>query len=115
MAIIFNIVLAFSQCIPKFDGLVTRTGDDLPVISAEADRQNIGSVANEAASSQAGVEVPKTKCVVPGGGKGKLTVRRDDNVRNEVVMSMKNFLGESVAIIVTRQLPDDNCLVCCSG
>ena len=68
MTLILDVILAFAQCIPKLDCLVTRTGDNLPVVSTEADGKDIGSVADKAAGGQSGVEVPETESVIPRRG-----------------------------------------------
>lgn len=66
MTILLNVILALPERIPELDRPVTRARDDLPVVSAEADRQDIGGVSNEAAGGETGVEVPQAKGVVPG-------------------------------------------------
>lgn len=68
-------------------------------------------MANESASGQASVKVPETECVVPRGGERELTIRRDHDVRHEVVMPMENTFWISVGVIVTSQLPYDDSLV----
>ena len=65
VAILLDVVLALSESVPKLDGPVTRTRDDLPVISAEADGQDIGGMADEAAGGETGVEVPEAEGVIP--------------------------------------------------
>ena len=47
-------------------------------------------MANKSASGDAGVKVPKAKCVVPRGREGELAVRGDDDVRDKVVMATKD-------------------------
>jgi hypothetical protein len=47
-------------------------------------------VANKSAGGDAGMEVPKTKCVVPRGREGKLAVRGNDDIRDKMVMAMKD-------------------------
>lgn len=111
VSIVLDIVFAFTQSVPEFDGPVTRTRDDLPVISAEADGKDIGGVADETASGGASVKVPEAESVVPGRRQSELAIRRDDNVRDEVVMSVEDALGVSVGVLVASQLPDDNGLV----
>jgi hypothetical protein len=49
VSLILDIVLALSEGVPQLDGAVTGSGDNLPVVSTEADGQDIGSVSNEAA------------------------------------------------------------------
>ena len=50
--------------------------------------------------------------MVPRGRQGELPVRRDDNIGNEMVMSMKDSLGITVTVFITSQLPDNDRLVC---
>jgi hypothetical protein len=111
MTIVLDIIFALSQSIPELDCPVTRSRDNLPVIGTEADRQYIGGMADESTGCCASVEVPQTKCVVPRRGKGELAVRRDNNVGNEVIVSMQDAFGVSVCVIVAGQLPYNDCLV----
>lgn len=108
MSIVLDIVLAFTEGIPELNGLVTRTGDNLPVISTEADRQNIGSVTNELTGGETGIKVPETECMIPGGRKGELAVRGDDDVGNEVVVAVENALWVAVGIFITSQGPNND-------
>ena len=112
VTILLNVVLALSEGVPELDSSVTGAGNNLSVISAEADGQNIGGVANEAAGGETSVKVPETKGVVPRRGEGELAVRGDDNIRDEVVVAGEDALGEAVLVLVTGQLPDDDGLVC---
>ena len=58
MAILLDVVLALAKSVPELDGPVTGARDNLPVVSGEADRQNITGVANETPGRRAGVQVP---------------------------------------------------------
>ena len=87
MAILLDVVLALAKGVPELDRLVARARDDLPVVGAEADRQDIGLVADEATGGEAGVKIPKTEGVVPGRGESELAVGGDDDVRDEVVVA----------------------------
>ena len=40
-----------------------------------------------------------------------LTVGRDDDVRDKVVVSLQDLLGETVLAVITGELPDDDALV----
>lgn len=111
MAILLDIVLALAEGVPELDGLVTRARDDLPVVGAEADGEDIGGVADEAAGGGTGVQVPETESVVPGSGESELAVRGDNNVRDEVVVAVEDTLGVTVRILVAGQLPNDDSLV----
>ena len=112
VAVLLDVVLALAERVPEFDGLVPRTRDDLPVVRAEADRQNVGSVSNKAASGETGVEIPEPEGVVPGGRQRELAIRRDDDVGDEVVVSVKDALRVTVGLLLAGELPDDNGLVC---
>ena len=101
MSILLDVEFTFTEGIPELDRPVTGAGNDLPVISAEADRQNIRSMSNEFPGRLAGVQVPKTEGVIPRSGKGELAVRRDDDVRNEVVVSMKNAFWVTKRVLIS--------------
>lgn len=75
-------------------------------------RENVTGVANKLAGGEAGVEVPETESLVPRRGESELAVRRDDNVGDEVVVAVEDLLGETERRLVTRELPDDDGLVC---
>jgi hypothetical protein len=125
VSVLGNVELALAEGVPELDGAVTRTGDDLTVVGGERDarmlaarslssensRENVTGVADELAGGQTSVEVPKTESVVPRGGEGKLTVGGDDNVRDEVVVAVKDLLGETEFTVLTGELPDDDGLV----
>lgn len=68
-------------------------------------------MANKSTGGEAGVEVPKTECVVPGGRQGELAVRGDDDIRDKMIMTTEDAFGVAVSILVTSQLPHDDCLV----
>lgn len=111
VAILLDIVLAFSKGVPELDCPVTRARDNLSVVSTEADGKDIRGVADETAGGETGVEVPEAEGVVPRRGKSELAVGRDDNVGYEVVVSVKDTLGVTILVFVTSQLPDDDSLV----
>ncbi len=112
MSLLLDVKLALSQSIPDLDSLVTGARHDLPVVSTEADRQNVGRVANETTRCDAGMEIPKSEGVVPRGRQGELAVRRDDNVGNKVVMAVQNSFWVSVRVFVAGELPHDDSFVC---
>ena len=80
MTVLLNVVFALSESIPKFDGSVTGAGNDLPVISTEADREDIRGVADKSTGGETGVQVPETEGVIPGRREGELAIRRNDHV-----------------------------------
>lgn len=111
MSIILNVEFAFAKGVPELDGSIPAAAHNLSVVSTETDAKDIRLVSNEATCRQTGVQVPKAESMIPRRGKGKLTVRRNDDVRDEVVVTMENTLGESVLFLRACQLPDDDSLV----
>ena len=114
MAILLDVVLALAKGVPELDRAVACARDDLPVVGREADGEDVGGVADEAAGGSAGVEVPEAESVVPGRGERELAVGGDDDVRDEVVVAVEDALRVAVLILVTGELPDDDRLVCTS-
>ena len=106
--ILLDIEFTFTKGVPELDCFITRTRDDLPIISAEADGQNVRSVSDEFPGRISVAQVPKTESVIPRSGKGELAVGRDDDVGNEVVVSVENALWVTERVLVSGQLPDDD-------
>ena len=112
-------VLALSEGVPKFDGLITGSRDDLTVVNTEGNTQDILGVTDETTGGASGVDLPKTEGSIPGSRKGELTITGDDNVTDEVGVSAKGTLGVSVGIILTGagvgKAPDKDGLITGSG
>lgn len=75
MSLISDGELAVTEGVPQLDGTVTRTGDNLAVVSREGDGEDIVGVANEGTGGDTGGEFPETKGLVPGAGESIGTVR----------------------------------------
>ena len=54
-------VLADTQGVPQLDGLVARTGHNLPVISGEGNAENILGVADKATGGEAAGQGKETR------------------------------------------------------
>lgn len=67
MALFSDGVLAFTEGVPKLDGLVTGRRDDLTVIRRKANGKNVIGVTNKATSGLSSSDVPKTKGLVYNG------------------------------------------------
>ena len=83
----------------------------LTVVRAKANAQDVTSVSHKAARRHAGVEVPETESLVPRGRQSKLTIRRDHDIRHEVVVTVQDLLWVAVVGVITRQLPHNDGLV----
>lgn len=112
VTLVLDVKLALSQGVPELDGLVPGGGNNLTVVGREGDGENITGVTNESSGGGTGVEVPKTESVVPRRGESELTVGRNDDVGDKVVVALEDLLGETVLAVVTGELPDDDGLVC---
>ena len=108
---VLNGVLADTEGVPQLDGLITRTGDNLTVVSGESDRQDILGVANELTVAHAGVDVPKAEGSIPGARQNELSIRGDDNIGDEVGVTSESTTGGSVLDFVLGKIPDDDGLV----
>jgi hypothetical protein len=49
--------------------------------------------------------------MVPGRREGELAIRGYDNVRDKMVMATKDAFGVAIRILVTSELPHNDCLV----
>jgi len=90
VAVLVDGVFAFSEGIPELDGFVSRTRDDLSVISRESNAQDVLRVANESSSGGSKIEIPESKSAVPRSRQSKLSIGRDNNVGDEVVVSSQS-------------------------
>jgi len=102
---------AVAEGVPEFNCLVSAATDDLSVVGAEGDGEDVIGVADEATGCFSGVEVPETEGLVPGGREGILAVGRDDDVLDKVIVALESLLWVSVALFVAGELPDNDCLV----
>ena len=83
----------------------------LAVISRESDAHDILGVVFETASGLAGAQVPQPQGLVPGAGKGEVSIRGEDDVGDEVAVTVEPLLGHTVVLLIASQLPDDQGLV----
>ena len=56
-------------------------------------------------------EIPETESFIPWSGESKLSIRWHDHIRDEVTVSLKSFLGDSVVSFITSQIPHNQRLV----
>lgn len=65
----------------------------------------------ETASRTSRSQIPQTKSLVPRAGKGVVSVRRENDIADEVRVSVQTFLGNAVVEFVTSKIPNDQSLV----
>lgn len=85
MALILNFELALAEGVPELDGLIAGSGNNLAVVGAEADAENILFVAHKALGGQTGVEVPQSAWVE----KVKEVVRQEKSEAHLRVLSQE--------------------------
>lgn len=56
-------------------------------------------------------QIPQAQCLIPGTGKGVVTVRRKYDVTNEMRVTVQTFLGDAVVELVAGQVPYDQSFV----
>lgn len=115
VALVLDVKLALSKGVPELDGSVSGSGDNLSVVGRERDGENVGGVANESLGGETGVQVPESEGVVPRRGESELSVGGDDNVGDEVVVSLEDLLGVTVRSVVSGELPRNDGLVYGTG
>jgi len=111
VTLILDGVLALAKSVPKADGLVARARNDLSVVSGESNAENILGVTNESLGGGSRVKVPQAKSMIPRSREGELAIRGDDNVLNEVRVSVKRTTGNTVLSFFSGEVPDNNALV----
>ena len=107
-----NGVLALPKGVPKFDGLVAGTADNLAVVEGEGDGEDILRVANKALGGGAGGKVPETKGAIPAAADGELAVGGDDDVLHEVGVPVERLLRHAPgALWVALECPLDDAFI----
>jgi len=103
--------LALSEGVPQADGSVTRGRDDLSVVGGERDAEDFLGVTLETAGRGSGLEIPQTERVIPRSGESEKSIRRDDNVLNEVRVTSQRFARITVVSFFVSQIPNKKGLV----
>lgn len=111
VSVLLDSVFADTESVPQLDGTIARPGNDLSVVGGESDAEDIFGVSNESSRRRSHRQIPQTEGRVPGAGQSELSVRGQNNVRNEVAVTLKSLMRDTVIGIILSQLPDDDGLV----
>lgn len=57
-------------------------------------------------------QIPQAKSLVPRARECIVAVRRENDVADEVRVTVETLLGNTIAVVFAHQTPDDQCLVC---
>jgi len=95
----------------QLDRLVAAARDDLTVVGRERHAQHVLGVIFKAAGRFASRQVPQTEGLVPRAGQSEVAIRREDNIRDEVRVTIEAFLGHAIVALLTSQLPHNQGLV----
>lgn len=66
----------------------------------------------EATGGLASGQIPQAQSLVPGSRESVVTIGRQNDVTDEVRVTVQAFLWDTVVGLITGQLPYDQCLVC---
>ena len=61
------------------------------------------------------VDIPETESLVPRTGQRKLSIRGNDDIRNEVRVALERATRITVLAFFPGQLPHDDALICTIG
>ena len=105
VTVLLNGVLALTEGVPQLHGAIARARDDLSVVSAEGDREDVLGVVDESAGAASGADLPQSQSSIPGARQSILSIRRDDNIRDEVVVSAERSAGIAVVSFLAGKSP----------
>ena len=119
-------VLALAKGVPQLDGLVARSRDDLAVVGAEGDREDILLVARErlraplllaslVLGALASGEVPEGESSVPGSRHAELAVAGERDVLDRVRVAAERPAAGALDLSLTGEVPDLDRLVAGRG
>lgn len=100
--------LALTEGVPELDSAISGARNNLTVVRREGNREDILGVSNESAGALASADFPETQRSIPRTGKGELSIRTDDNIRDEVVVASKRTLGIANVLTIIGESPDDD-------
>jgi len=106
VTLVLNSELAITKSVPKLNGAVTRARHNLSVISAESNGKDILGVVHETTGAATSVDLPKTEGTVPGTRQSILTIRRDNHIRDKVVVASKRTTSKAIVAFLTGKGPD---------
>jgi hypothetical protein len=116
VAILGESVLLLTESVPKVDGAVAGSGDNLTVVGGEGDGENVLGVTNELTGAVTSAQFPETEGTIPRSRKGEVTIRREGNILDEVGVSGQSSKRLSVLGIGSAvELPNDDAAIAGSG
>lgn len=65
----------------------------------------------ETTSALSSSQIPQAESLIPGARKSVISVRWEDNITDEVRVSIQAFLGDSVVVGLTQQTPNNQSFV----
>lgn len=112
VSLFFESVFAFSKSVPQLDGLVTRSRDDLSVVSGEGNRENVLGVSNKSSGGGSSIQVPQSEGSIPRSRQTELSIRGDDDILNKVGVTVEGSSWSSVVLVTfSGEVPDHESLI----
>jgi len=100
VAVFSHGVLAFTQSVPQVDGLVTRTGDNLSVVSGKGNTQHIVGVVDESLGGGTRSKLPQSEGSVPRSRQSELSIGRDGDILDKVAVSGQTSSGIAISFFI---------------
>lgn len=82
-----NGVFALSEGVPKLDGFISGTGNNLTIVSGEGDGVHVLGMSLKQSNGSSRVQVPQSHGVIHRSGQGELSIRTDDGVAYGLVVA----------------------------
>lgn len=111
VALVLDCELAVTEGVPQLHGAIARSRDNLSVVSAESNGEDVLAVINKAAGASSRVDFPKTKSSIPRTRQSVLAVGRDDDVGDEVVVALERSASEAIVSLLLGDGPDKDSLL----
>ena len=111
MGIVSEGVLALTEGVPQLDLAIATSGNDLAVVRAEGDGEDIRGVTNKGADRLTAAEVPQTQGLVPRARQGEGTVGGDDDVLDGLVVASQGALSVAARLSLGGEVPADKLLI----
>jgi hypothetical protein len=74
-------------------------------------KSHLGMVLETASGLSSG-QIPQTQGLVPRTGQSVVAIGRQNDIADEMRVAVQTLLGNSVVLLVTGQLPDDQGAIC---
>lgn len=101
--------------VPDSDGLISGSRDNLRRVGVNGNGQNVTGVADKSSFRVTGSQVPQSQGLIPRSGNSVVTVSRDNNILDDVRVTLVRSDWNTELLFVFSQLPGDQSLISGTG